>query len=625
MLAPKSTHKRKRSSARSDKARKLGPARWIVNLLPSESGTSPSSGNEETSQSNAHSSAGPSRSQRLDQLVDAHPFNRSLELILPLVTAANPDSPDSSTELPPLVRSLIANVEQLASSHKSYQARIPLSLLLDPIFVTAYLKTGSLIALSNVSGAPGLSPHLEDSACIDGQGTLVLSLCKDTYQTLGLTGRASHFSRLASGRAADRTSGPDSRFIVELPLLSPSFVPGKKGYQQALERLRQWDRSRAQALAMEHTLSQSHASSKMAPSSEPAAPVTSDHATWDMLFVWSPSRATADAIAASNSSSSSSGSIDEVRFPEHLVRPEDVKCLSLPACDPVIADSVWVPALHDPARHPLNSTWQESQRHFIELEQQPEHSAIATWAAFQGGLQEAIEWAGLASLGATPIHTFTRSETTCVYSPPSPSQPGRIVKLRWSGPQGKPLLLSPLFVSQISREVHRLVSQSSTSSRATETVQWATLSCSGFPHAPLTWRAKVPFSSLYGAKELPGNKTNLSAELAAQAADEEVSLTDASSSDDNDEDEADSDSSLDMDGQRAPKRKTKKRSKRNIGKNQTEHTFTPATGETGWISFCLGESQPSTARAKTTPDEKQAPPRTGRWVFVELIGTDTRS
>ncbi len=36
MLAPKSTHKRKRSSARSDKARKLGPSRWIVNALPAD-------------------------------------------------------------------------------------------------------------------------------------------------------------------------------------------------------------------------------------------------------------------------------------------------------------------------------------------------------------------------------------------------------------------------------------------------------------------------------------------------------------------------------------------------------------------------------------------------------------
>ncbi|KAI3475814.1 hypothetical protein L1887_62750 [Cichorium endivia] len=31
----------------------------------------------------------------------------------------------------------------------------------------------------------------------------------------------------------------------------------------------------------------------------------------------------------------------------------------------------------------------------------------------------------------------------------------------------------------------------------------------------------------------------------------------------------------------------RKRSQRSIGKNHTEHAFTPSTGETGWISFCL--------------------------------------
>ncbi|CDW98559.1 hypothetical protein, partial [Sporisorium scitamineum] len=496
MLAPKSTHKRKRSSARSDKARTLGPARWIVNLLPSDSSTS-SSGSDESSHSYAQ--AGPSRNRRLDRLVEAHPFNRSLELILPSVVEASDESNDSSTQLPPLVRSLIAKVEQIASSHKSYRARIPLSLLLDPIFVTAYIKTGSLIALSDVSGAPGYSPHLEDSVCIDGQGTLVLSLCKDTYQTLGLTGRASHFSRLASGRAADRTSGPDSRFIVELPLLSPSFVPGKKGFQQALERLRQWDRSRSQALTTDQTISQSHASSKMGSSTQPAEAVTSQHATWDILFVWSPSTTMADAIAASSSSSSSSGAINEISFPEHFVRPENVKCLPLPACNPIVEDSVWIPTFHDPAQHRLASTWQERQRHLNGLEP---HSASTTWPAFQDGLQEAVEWAGLVSLGAAPIRTFTKPDAT------------------------------PLFISQIAAEVDQVVAESSSkpfSDRATEKVQWATLSCSGFPHAPLTWRAKVPFSSLYGAKELPGNKTVLLAQAtaAAQAASQDVSMTDA--------------------------------------------------------------------------------------------------
>ncbi|KAJ9476077.1 hypothetical protein PHBOTO_006149 [Pseudozyma hubeiensis] len=619
MLAPKSSHKRKRSSARSDKAGKLGPTRWIVNLLPpSEASKSPHQTKEGTFLS-SQDHAGASQNSKFDSLVDSHPFCRSLELILPLTSEADHPSPDSAAELPAGVSSLFSRLERISSSHRSYSARIPLSLLLDPIFITAYLKTGSLVALSHASGAPGLSPDLEDTACVDGQGTLVLSLCKDTYQTLGLTGRASHFSRLSSGRAADRTSGPDSRFIVELPLLSPSFVPGKKGYQQALDRLRQWDRTRAQSLEAEQTIAQSHASSRVGLSARRTEAVTSEHATWDMLFVWSPSRETADTIAAEHASASSLSAMNEISFPEHLVRAQDVECLSLQATKPIITDSVWIPTLNDPAQHPLGGRWRESERHFAELESSRRESSTSTWPAYQDGLQEAVEWAGLASLGANPLRTFTRPDSSCVYSPPSSSRPGRIAKLSWSGPTGEPLLLSPLLIAQIAAEVNDFVVKSSDKShhnKPSEMVHWATLSCSGFPHAPLTWRSKVPLSSLYGAKELPGNKSTSQNQAALPTA-EDALVTDASSSDDDDDDDADngdSDSSLDMDGLRTRKPRKKKRSKRNIGKNQTEHTFTPSTGETGWISFCLGGAGKDEAAA-----------RPGRWVFVELIGTDTRS
>ncbi len=147
MLAPKSSHKRKRSSARSDKARKLGPSRWIVNLLPSTS--------QQASSRDGQSS---SSNRRLEGLIDAHPFNRSLELLLPLASADDGAGLESSSALPASVQSLVDRLKNLASSHRSYRARIPLSMLLDPIFVTAYLKTGTLIALSDQSGAPGFNP-----------------------------------------------------------------------------------------------------------------------------------------------------------------------------------------------------------------------------------------------------------------------------------------------------------------------------------------------------------------------------------------------------------------------------------------------------------------------------------
>lgn len=618
MLAPKSTHKRKRSSVRTDKARKLGAARWIVNLLPPNATTS-SLTSTSTEEAKTHTES--SQTSRLEQLVNAHPLNRSLELILPMVPAVSGASPDSNTELPDSVRSLIARLEHIASCHKSYRARIPLSLLLDPLFVTAYLKTGSLIALSDPSPAPGLSPGQEDMACIDGQGTLVLSLCKDTYQTLGLTGRASHFSRLSSGRAADRTSGPDSRFIVQLPLLSPSFVPGKKGYQQALDRLRQWDRTRARVLSTQQTIAQSHASSSMQSSAQSAETVSSKHATWDMLFVWSPSRACADTIAAVSSSSASASSMNEIAFPEHLVRPDDVECLSLQP-NTVITHSVWIPKLSDPDQHSLGGGCSENERHFTDPEPPRKGSALSTWSAYQDGLQEAIEWAGLASLGADALRTFTRPDATCVYSPPSCSLPGRVLKLTWSGSAGSSMLLSPLFIIQVAEQVNRLILESSCTTNpehVKEYIDWAALSCSGFPHAPLSWRSKVAFSSLYGAKELSGSKRASRAKttLSAPLESEKIGFTDASSSEDDDQHHVDSDSSLDVDGLQSQKRKRKKRCKRNVGKNHTEHSFTAWTGETGWISFCLGTRHREPVPAPT--------PRSCRWVLVELIGTDTRS
>ena len=48
----------------------------------------------------------------------------------------------------------------------------------------------------------------------------------------------------ASGRAGDRTSGPVTRYIVELPLLDRTFVPGKPGWQRAHDRLKYWNEIR---------------------------------------------------------------------------------------------------------------------------------------------------------------------------------------------------------------------------------------------------------------------------------------------------------------------------------------------------------------------------------------------
>lgn len=49
-------------------------------------------------------------------------------------------------------------------------------------------------------------------ALLTATGMLILSLTKETYQTLGLVGRPSRYAHGASGRMGDRQSGPISRY-----------------------------------------------------------------------------------------------------------------------------------------------------------------------------------------------------------------------------------------------------------------------------------------------------------------------------------------------------------------------------------------------------------------------------
>lgn len=84
----------------------------------------------------------------------------------------------------------------------------------------------------------------DDVICLDGQGLLILSLTKPTYQTLGLTGRPSRYAIGASGRTGDRKSGPVERYIVEVPLCDPSFVPGKPGWTRVAQCFERWEKER---------------------------------------------------------------------------------------------------------------------------------------------------------------------------------------------------------------------------------------------------------------------------------------------------------------------------------------------------------------------------------------------
>lgn len=84
--------------------------------------------------------------------------------------------------------------------------RAPITLFLDPIFITSHIKRGSLIAISKGN------LDTDDVFCLDGKGVLHLSLTRDSYQKLGLVGQVLKQSRTSSGKGRDRLSGRPDRW-----------------------------------------------------------------------------------------------------------------------------------------------------------------------------------------------------------------------------------------------------------------------------------------------------------------------------------------------------------------------------------------------------------------------------
>ncbi|GAA6027427.1 hypothetical protein JCM8097_007857 [Rhodosporidiobolus ruineniae] len=94
--------------------------------------------------------------------------------------------------------------------------------LLEVGFLNSHIRQGSLVALTlDDDGAA-------DVVAIDGRGRLVLSVSKDTYELLGLPGRASAFGTFRQ------------RFIIEISLIDPSFRAGKLGFERVKRLLREW-------------------------------------------------------------------------------------------------------------------------------------------------------------------------------------------------------------------------------------------------------------------------------------------------------------------------------------------------------------------------------------------------
>ncbi|KAK0534910.1 hypothetical protein OC834_001709 [Tilletia horrida] len=540
MFGRRSTQVRRRNAFRADKARSqrtLGGGRSILDIaFCGPHGDHGQSKGKEKQPSDADTAT---TDARCLEAIRRHIFTHSLDVVLPLpnLSAQEADSRANSTTL---FNTLASQDSQLASLLQSlgqassaplpatfHLARVPLALFLSPEFVTGFIRNGSLIALS----VPFTNED-DDTIALDGQGILTLSLSRETYQTLGLVGRQSRFHRGPSGRMGDRSSGTVNRFIVELPLASASFVPGKKGYERALACLKAWDWDRASKMNVQQE-SHGEGSRTRLVSTDIGAGLASDpsgtgsldaNATWQMLFAWSPP------IFADSSNPTPVAAQKPVVFPKTLVNPQDVHELSAPLATRVLPD-IWIPSL----RHPSASTQADLSPAERELIHRAEPTLLRALQQAEpekggegGGMEEVheavqalAEWSGLACLNSESIRTYSRPnslvDTTHVATP---RWAGTILHLSWRG------LLTPHFCASVVKQVqayldsalvtsavqqhHENGTKAKTASKtggvsaatgirgvdqsheAPTDKPWASVLATGFEHAPLSWSSAYP-------------------------------------------------------------------------------------------------------------------------------------
>ncbi|KAJ2556429.1 hypothetical protein EV175_002011 [Coemansia sp. RSA 1933] len=144
-----------------------------------------------------------SRKKEHTKYIETHPFNHRLTLIV---------NKDTEEEAHRLLATQMGHY---------YTVSMKLTDLIDPAFVQSYVvgKKG-LVALSQ-----GTRIDADDVIAIDGTSRLVMSLCKDTYQTLGLSGKQSMFP-LERG----------ARFLVAVDLATLTD-PEKKNFRRIHTRL----------------------------------------------------------------------------------------------------------------------------------------------------------------------------------------------------------------------------------------------------------------------------------------------------------------------------------------------------------------------------------------------------
>ncbi|KAK0553764.1 hypothetical protein OC845_001054 [Tilletia horrida] len=564
--------------------------------------------------------------------VEKYAFTHSLDVILPLRNI-DPESAEQSEQallseacsqddaLKGLMQSFgiidstgsVPSSKEAASHSKIYLAKVPLALFLNPEFVTGFIR------------------NADDIVALDPQGILTLSLIRETYQTLGLVGRESRFHRGPSGRAGDRNSGPAQRYIVQLPITAPSFVPGKPGYERALACLRAWDWSRASqanddpADADFTKLSSTSIGGPVEPGGRTGS--KNANATWNMLFAW----------AAPTFAPEASIHTGTIVFPKSLVEAGDIR--QIPALGTaVITPDTWIPTLVRQRENPPDPKSQHAglahhtEPTLVETIQASSKTGVMdeTYEAVEG----LTEWIALVTLGSESVRTFARPDPLVnSYEVPSPRQAGTTLRLTWTG------FFPPSFTTAVIKQVVHFLDTSSPGSGE----RWAAISVEGFEHSPISWSSTHPGqgAALGSGATLPTAKTKISTgskpapkqsrSEPASSTDVQMSMpasdqasasgpeNDPSSSDSSDSDSDSEAAAATSNGQQVSKKNAKQRNrlkrrrKGHTRQGESEH----GGGRTGWTAWFLSRAS---TQSSTAADSERVP----RYIMLEDLGADLR-
>ncbi|KAF9073206.1 ribonuclease P 40kDa subunit-domain-containing protein [Rhodocollybia butyracea] len=131
---------------------------------------------------------------KIKNLARSHPFTQQLDLIFPSNTVFQ-NALETSLKAPQYVK-LQLSLSKIVADNAS--------------FIQKYATQSGISFLSAGSG-PKFSTQEEDVWCIDHRGVLTLSVCKDTYDALGLAGK-----RVAFGKGKAKQG--DGRHVISIPL-----------------------------------------------------------------------------------------------------------------------------------------------------------------------------------------------------------------------------------------------------------------------------------------------------------------------------------------------------------------------------------------------------------------------